>query len=70
MFIVCEKCGKKLIERLPNGLWRFKFGKREGGVPVVDMEIHGSIKMACIKRSCHHINLLNYFPSATVKNKS
>jgi len=23
----CSKCGKPLIERLPNGLWRFKFGK-------------------------------------------
>lgn len=63
MFIVCEKCGKKLIERLPNGLWRFKFGKREGSNPVVDMEILGSIKMRCLKRTCDHINILNYFPN-------
>ncbi len=62
MFIVCEKCGKKLIERLPNGLWRFKFGKREGGFPVVDMTIQGSVQMKCIKRTCSHINVLNYFP--------
>lgn len=62
MFVICEKCGKKLIERLPNGIWRFRFGKREGGVSVVDMEIHGSIKMKCLKRTCNHINVLNYFP--------
>ena len=62
MFIVCEKCGKKLIERLPNGIWRFRFGKRDGGTPVVDIEIHGSLKMVCIKRTCKHINILNYFP--------
>jgi len=62
VFMVCEKCGKKLIERLPNGLWRFRFGKREGSLPVVDMEIQGSIKMVCLKRSCRHINILNYFP--------
>ena len=66
MFIVCEKCGKKLIERLPNGMWRFKFGKREGGKPVVDMEIHGSVKMLCLKRSCDHINVLNYFPKDAI----
>jgi len=62
MFVTCEKCGKKLIERLPNGLWRFRFGKRDNGISVVDMEIHGSIKMQCLKRSCKHINVLNYFP--------
>jgi len=61
-FVVCEKCGKKLIERLPNGVWVFKFGKREGNKPVVDLQIHGSIRMKCIRRSCAHVNQLNYFP--------
>lgn len=61
-FILCEKCGKKLLSRSPNGIWQFKFGRREDSEPVVDMEIHGSIRMRCIKRSCRHINILNYFP--------
>ena len=26
-FVKCAGCGKPLLERLPNGLWRFKFGK-------------------------------------------
>ena len=26
-FIMCRECGKPIMERLPNGLWRFKFGK-------------------------------------------
>ena len=60
--ILCEKCQKKLLERLPNGIWKFQFGKREGSVPVVDMEIQGSIRMQCLRRSCRHINVLNFFP--------
>lgn len=65
MFIRCEKCNKKLIERLPNGLWRFKFGRRNGSdQSVIDMEIHGSIAMRCLKRTCRHVNILNYFPSS------
>lgn len=61
--ILCEKCQKKLLERLPNGIWKFQFGKREGSVPVVDMEIQGSIRMQCLRRSCRHINILNFFPT-------
>lgn len=62
-FVICEKCGKKLLERLPNGLFIFKFGKRNDGQPVVDMQVHGSIKMRCIRKSCGHVNQLDYFPS-------
>lgn len=62
MFLSCEKCGKKLVERLPNGLWHFKFGKNEKGA-VVDIEIHGSMKITCIRRTCRHVNVFNYFPS-------
>jgi len=62
-FILCEKCGKKLLSRLPNGIWQFRFGKRENCEPVVDIEIHGSIRMRCLKRSCRHINILHYFPN-------
>lgn len=62
--IFCTVCGKKLLERLPSGVWKFQFGKRLGSVPVVDIEIQGSLKMQCLRRSCKHINILNYFPSA------
>ena len=62
MIIRCEKCKKKLLERLPNGIWSFKFGKRNGEAPVVDMEIHGSIKFVCTRRTCRHVNFLQYFP--------
>ena len=65
VFIPCEKCGKKLIERLPNGLWVFKFGKRDGSEPVVDIVIHGSLSMRCLRRTCRHLNVLNYFPSGS-----
>jgi len=62
-FITCEKCGKKLIERKPNGLWVFKFGARGNSQPIVEMEIHGSIKMKCLKKSCRHENILTFFPN-------
>lgn len=62
-FVYCEKCGKKLIERKPNGIWCFKFGKREDRKPVVDIEIYGSVKMKCTKASCRHTNILNFFPN-------
>jgi hypothetical protein len=67
-FVVCEKCGKKLIVRKENGLWYFAFGRHkdeEGnitGVAPVEMYIYGSIKMKCIKRECDHWNILNHFP--------
>lgn len=62
-FVYCEKCGKKLIERFPNGIWKLRFGKRgEKSEPVVDLEIFGSLKMKCLRRSCDHVNILNFFP--------
>jgi len=69
MFVNCEKCGKKLIERLPNGLWKFAFGQMTGqSRSPVEMLIHGSIKMRCLRRSCRsehpdHWNMLYYFPN-------
>jgi hypothetical protein len=67
-FFVCEKCGKKLIERDENGLWHFVFGKyrdEEGnilGVAPVDMYIYGSVKLKCLRRGCDCWNVLNFFP--------
>ncbi len=70
---ICEKCGKKLIKRLPSGLFSFRFGKNNDNVhkPIVDIQIHGSIKMTCIKRGCNHENVFNYFPqSISIDNVS
>lgn len=66
MFVKCEICGKKLLQRLPNGLWQFRFGSDYNGGPLIDMQVVGSIKMKCIRRECGHINTLNYFPNTTV----
>ena len=66
-FVRCEMCGKKLIERKPNGLWYFLFGRRtdkDGNeVSPVEIYIHGSLKMKCIRRTCEHWNILHYFPN-------
>jgi hypothetical protein len=69
IIIRCDKCGKKIIERLPNGLWRFVFGKNAENfkMPPVEMLIHGSLQMRCLRRSCRkdapdHWNVLNFFP--------
>jgi hypothetical protein len=68
LFYRCEKCGKILIERRPNGLWYFVFGKNKKFIPV-EMHIHGNIKMRCLRRSCRrdnaeHWNIFNFFPQA------
>jgi len=68
-FVVCEKCKKILLERLPNGLWHFVFGRqnkfKQGNSkkqPPIDMFIHGSIKMKCWRGDCNHWNILNWLP--------
>ena len=68
-YIRCSRCKKVLIERLPNGLWRFKFGRIDGSVDnsIVDMEIHGSVKIKCLRKSCRQVNVFNFFP--TVSNE-
>lgn len=59
----CEKCGGKLIERLPNGVWHFCFGKQQGAkYPPVEIYAYGSIKIRCWRRNCYHLNTLTYFP--------
>lgn len=65
IFVFCEKCGKRLIERLPNGLWKFLFGKKpnEAGKPPVEMYIMGSIRIKCLRRRCGHYNTLHYLPN-------
>lgn len=76
-FFRCEKCGKKLIERLPNGLWRFVFGKPNENsrfIPV-EMKIHGSLVMRCLRRTCRrefpeHWNTLNFFPANNRLNEA
>lgn len=68
-FINCEKCGKRLIERLPNGLFRFKFGRRTDAQgkdlndPPVEIIIHGNIVIKCLKASCGHMNELTFLPN-------
>lgn len=63
-FVVCEKCGKKLIERLPNGLFKFVFGGKQNPPPV-ELFIYGSIKMRCLRRSCGHWNTVSFLPNFT-----
>ena len=77
-FYRCEKCGKKIIERLPNGLWKFAFGRQrvecdgdgkplpEQGPsePVVEMMVRGSIRMKCIRRECGHYTILPFYPNS------
>lgn len=69
-FLVCEKCGKKLIERQENGLFHFVFGRKKDGDGIlrnfcpVEMKIHGSVQMRCLARDCGHWNTFNYFPQS------
>ena len=62
-FIHCEKCGKRLIKRLPNGLLKFVFGKGDDGEAPVELLIHGSVRVKCLRRPCRHPNIINFFPN-------
>ena|GEM_PF-1292510 len=68
ILVSCEKCGKRLIERTRNGLWRFLYGRSskysKDNKPAVDMLIHGSIQMRCLDRKCRHLNTLNMLPNS------
>jgi hypothetical protein len=74
-FYFCEKCGKKLIKRLPNGLWHFCFGRRKwmsgdiGNKCPVNIYVHGSIRMQCLSDTCRHINTFTYFPATPINSE-
>lgn len=61
-WIHCEKCGKRLIRRMANGIFVFKFGRNSQGDDVVHIQIFGSIRIQCIRDRCRHINEINFFP--------
>lgn len=66
-FVYCEKCKRILIERLPNGLWKFAFGKSSDKhgrkkTPPVEMLIRGDIKMKCFRNTCEHWTVLTHIP--------
>ena len=79
MFRYCEKCKRPLIERLPNGLWVFVYGKRPENIagtlddeiaPIV-IKIQGSVKMKCFRKECrfkhpNHWNIFHYFPDGAL----
>lgn len=68
-FVYCEKCKKKLLERKSNGIWRFRFGKIPGkDETIVDILFYGSMIFKCTRRSCGHLNTLNYFPGSPAKD--
>lgn len=62
-WVICEKCGKKLLRRKPNGVFVFKFGRNSTGEDVVHLEMFGSIKMKCFRENCQHVNIVTLFPS-------
>lgn len=60
----CSVCGKKLMVRQDNGLWKFEFGTYGAARrPVVDIEVHGSVKIVCLRKSCRHVNVFDFFPN-------
>ena len=61
-FVCCEKCGKRLIERLPDGIFKFIFGGKQNPPPV-EMFVYGSIKMRCLRKHCGHWNKFSFTPS-------
>ncbi len=63
-FLVCSKCGKKIMRRRPNGLFSFVFGrwgKDDKAIidgkemplgAIVQIEIFGSLRIKCFRKLC------------------
>ena len=85
-FLICPICKKKILRRRPNGLFSFAFGQWAGKDavivdgkevslgPTVQIEVFGSLKMRCIRKSCRekHPNfwiIFNFFPSGEESTK-
>lgn len=68
----CEACKRPIIERMPNGLFRFKYGRMDpkSTYTPVYIEIHGSVKIQCFRKSCLHMNTFNYFPGGLLPETS
>lgn len=79
-FLICPKCKKKMLRRRPNGLFSFAFGQWAGKDivivdgkevslgPTVQIEVFGSLKMRCIRKSCREKHpdfwiTFDFFPS-------
>ena len=80
VLIRCEHCNRPLIERLPNGLFRFSYGRPweqnkegrwvpKGGYTPVVIYIKGNIKMKCFRKDCDQYSVINYTPADDVFNQ-
>ena len=69
VFYVCKQCGKRLIQRQSNGVWKFQYGRNPkfstSPYPPVEIYIFGSLKMRCISNKCGHMNTFNFFPGSS-----
>ena len=72
VILKCRGCGKPLLERLPNGLFRFKYGRQQRKLdkdrpPVtwnpVLVYIHGSVRIRCFRQKCRVWNTYQWLPS-------
>jgi len=65
-FYTCKHCGKRLIQRQSNGVFKFQYGRNPkystSPYPPVEMYIFGSVKMRCINNKCSKMNAFNFFP--------
>lgn len=85
-FLVCPKCKKKILRRRPNGLFSFAFGQWAGKDtiivdgkeialgPTVQIEVFGSLKMRCIRKSCREKHpdfwiVFNFFPEEDLETE-
>jgi len=72
--ILCEGCNQPLIQRLSNGIWKFKWGAQrkvdEDGNDLgrsmwtpIEFLAHGSLRLKCFRKSCAHWNELTFLPN-------
>lgn len=68
IWVKCEHCGKRMMQRKYNGLFYFRFGRMnvtDSDIkdPMIEMEVIGSIRIRCWHRECRKWNVFNFFPN-------
>jgi len=65
MWLYCERCGKRLLRRLPNGLFEFEYGRARNNPQAlarVRIRIYGDIQMHCLNVNCNCVSEFNMLP--------
>lgn len=57
-FLLCKRCGRKILKKLADGSFEFRYGRRNDK-HVVQISVVGKIEIKCFRNDCNYINVFN-----------